>query len=137
MSGDEYGASAPIDRPVLELLRERLLTMEQVATARLTDEAGHLELLVAISADYYPDPGTTATMTVRWYTNDDFSIHYREARRDGDWACRWDRHPNPHNEREHFHPPPDEDESWPDDYRGVIRFVLGEIEARTERRWEA
>ena len=88
MADDEYGASAPIDRPVLELPRERLLTTEQVATARITDKAGHLELLVTVSADYYPDLGTTATVTVRWYTNDDFSIHYQEERRDGDWACR-------------------------------------------------
>jgi len=138
--GPEDGT--PIDRPVLNLLRDRLRTTDQVVAARITDESGHLELLVVFSETYYPDPGTRATLTVRWYTSGDFSIHYRETRPGDDWECRWDRHPNPHNHREHFHPPPGaatpgEDGSWPDDYREVIRLVLHEIEARIEQLWDA
>ncbi len=78
----------PIDRPVLDLFRERLRTTEQVATVRLTDDSGHLEPLVVVSDTYDPEPETRATLTVRWYTNDDFSIHYRETRPDGDWECQ-------------------------------------------------
>lgn len=48
----------------------------------------HLEPLVVVSDTYDPEPETRATLTVRWYTNDDFSIHYRETRPDGDWECQ-------------------------------------------------
>lgn len=139
MGGDEADWGVPIDRTVLEQLRDRLRTTDQVVDARITDSDGHLELQVTLSEAYYPDE-TTATLTVRWYVNDDFSIHYRESGT-GDRECRWDRHPNPHNDRDHFHPPPDaatpgEDESWPEDYRGVIRLILDEIESRIQRLWE-
>jgi hypothetical protein len=141
MGRDEGGGSAPLDRPILELLRERLRTTRQVEDARITDESGHPALLVELSPAHYPGSGTTATMTIRWYTNDDFNVHYRETRPGADWECRWDRHPNPHNDREHLHPPPDagtpgEDESWPDDPREMIRLVLEEVELRIGRLWE-
>jgi hypothetical protein len=134
------GSPAPIDRPVLNFLRDRLVTTGQVDTARVTEERGHLELLVTLSKDYYPEGTTAATLTVRWYTNGDFSVHYREERPGDGWECRWDRHPNPHNDREHFHPPPDartpgEDESWPGDHREVLRLVLDAIEERVETLW--
>ncbi|WP_254822885.1 hypothetical protein [Haloglomus halophilum] len=140
MADDEAGAGVPIDRSVLELLRDRLRTTRQVADAHLSDEAGHIELLITLSEAYYPGSETNATLTIRWYTNDDFSIHYREAGGNESWECRWDRHPNPHNDREHFHPPPDaatpgEDGSWPNDYREVVRLVLDDIENRIEERW--
>ncbi|WP_276299512.1 hypothetical protein [Halorussus lipolyticus] len=134
------GASpAPIDRPILELLRDRLDTTQQVETATITDE-GHLELRVGLSDAYYPETVREARLAVRWYENDDFKIHYREVREDGDWECRWDRHRNPHNERDYFHPPPEaqspgEDASWPTDYREVLRFVLDEIEDRVQTLW--
>lgn len=82
-----------------------------------------------------------AILTVRWYTNDDFKIHYQEDHGDSAWKCRWDRHPNPHNTRDHFHAPPDaltpgEDATWPSDYRDVLAIVLSEIERRITDLWE-
>jgi len=134
------GGTAPIDRPVLEYLRERLQTTPQVAAATITDQQGHLELRVALDDAYYPENATDATLSVRWYANDDFTIHYREDRSDGDWECRWDRHPNTHNTRSHFHPPPDavtpgEDRHWPTDVRDVIEAVLDDVEERIEALW--
>jgi hypothetical protein len=136
---DDGASPAPIDRPILEFLRDRLATTEQVWNATVTDADGHLELRVALSNAYYPD-GVEATLWVRWYTNDDFKIHYRENRSREDWHCRWDRHPNPHNARDHFHPPPTattpgEDSTWPDDYREMLRFVLDEIADRIDEVW--
>jgi len=133
-------SATPTDRTVLRQLRDRLLTTRQVATARLIDGAGHLELLVTLSEDYYPTAEATSTLTVRWYTNDDFSVHYQEETADGNWECRWDRHPNPHDTREHFHPPPDAetpgaDRSWPKGYRDLLRHVLNDIEGRIEQLW--
>ena len=137
----EDGDPAPIDRPVLEFLRDRLATTGQVRTATVTDAGGHLELRVELSETYYPDDVRATTLSVRWYTNDDFTIHYREEHVESDWECRWDRHPNPHNNREHFHPAPDastpgEDASWPADDREMTRVVLAEIESRIADLWD-
>jgi len=100
------GSPAPIDREILEYLRERLETTAQVADATITDEEGHLGLRVRLSDAYYPSEVGVATLLVRRYTNDDCSTHDREARGDDAWECRWDRHPNAHNSRDHYHPPP-------------------------------
>lgn len=134
------GGTAPIDRAVLEYLRDRLETTGQVATAAITDEEGHLELRVAFDESYYPGESSDATLSTRWYTNDDFAIHYREERSESNWECRWDRHPNTHNARSHFHPPPDAatpgvDRDWPNDARDVIETVLDAVGERITELW--
>ncbi|WP_251329458.1 hypothetical protein [Haloplanus pelagicus] len=134
------GSPAPIDRPILEFLQTRLQATRQVSRAAITDASGHLELQVVFASSYYPAPVDDATLTVRWYTNDDFTLHYREQYADHAWECRWDRHPNPHETRDHFHPPPDaptpgEDATWPDDHRDVVALVLSEIEDRITALW--
>lgn len=137
---DSGGSPAPIDRPILEFLRDRLETTPQVEKTAITDADGHLELRVRLSDVYYHGSVQAASLTVRWYTNDDFKIHYREVHDEHDWECRWDRHPNPHNTRGHFHGPPDastpgRDASWPTDYREVLTFILDEIEGRIANLW--
>jgi len=139
LTGDG-GSPAPIDRPILEFLRTRLRTTQQVTEATITDTGGHLELRVTFADAYYPARVTDAQLTVRWYTNDDFKLHYREEHPDRAWECRWDRHPNPHNTRDHFHPPPvattpGEDASWPADHRDTVALVLDEIEDRIAALW--
>jgi hypothetical protein len=136
------GASpAPIDRPLLEFLQTRLQATHQVAHATITDASGHLELRVEFATSYYPTSVDHAQLAVRWYTNDDFSFHYREQHPDRTWELRWDRHPNPHNTRAHFHPPsnaptPGDDASWPDDHRDVVADVLDDIDVRIGNLWD-
>jgi len=135
------GSPAPIDRPILERLQLTLDRAQQVERVAISDAAGHLELAVSFISRYYPTSIEEATLSVRWYTNDDFKIHYREEHEGDVWMCRWDRHPNPHNSRDHFHPPPaartpGEDAAWPRDYRDVSRLVLGEIEDRITHLWD-
>jgi hypothetical protein len=135
------GSPAPIDRPLLEYLQTRLQATRQVSRAAITDASGHLELQVVFASSYYPAPVDEATLTVRWYTNDYFQIHYQEMHSGGVWKCRCDRHSNPHNSRDHFHPPPTartpgDDASWPTDYRDVLRLVLDEIEERIIQLWD-
>lgn len=132
---------APIDRPILEFLQTRLTATNQVEQAVITDATDLLELRVMFSQPYYPASVDKVTLAVRWYTNNDFKIHYREVRADSAWECRWDRHSNPYNTREHFHPPPTaptlgEDASWPADYRDVLTLVLDEIEQRIATLWD-
>lgn len=136
---DDGASPAPIDRAILEYVQHRLATTGQIASAAVADD-GHRELRAEFADEYYPERVASAVLTVRWYANDDFAIHYRERHADGEWECRWDRHPNPHNSREHYHPPPDaatpaEDATWPTDHRAVLQLVLEEIEARVETLW--
>jgi hypothetical protein len=103
--------------------------------------SSYLELQTVFVSSYYPNPVDDAQLMVRWYTNDDFALHYRGIHAEHAWECRWDRHPNPHNTRDHFHPPPaasmpGKDASWPDDHRDVVTFVLDEIEDRIMELWE-
>ena len=133
---------APIDRPILEMLQSRLRGVDSVERAVLSEATGHLELRATLSSSYYPDSLDEATLSIRWYTNDDFSIHYREVHPGQPWECRWDRHPNPHNSRDHVHPPPTaptpgEDASWPTDVRDVVALVLDEIQARVASQWNS
>ena len=131
---------APIDRPILEFLQTHLQATNQVTQAAITDASDHLELRVTFASSYYPTTVDEASLTVRWYTNDDFKIHYREVHSNRTWECRWDRHPNPHNTRDHLHPPPTaltpgDDASWPADHRDVLRIVLEEVERRITELW--
>jgi hypothetical protein len=82
----------------------------------------------------------SARFEIRWYRNDDFTFHYRESRQERTWECRWDRHPNTHNSRDHFHPPAAshtgaEDAQWPADHRDVCSVVLDRVEERIEMLW--
>lgn len=138
---DDGASPAPIDRSILEFLQARLQATRQVLRATITDASGHLELNVVLAHSYYPATVEDAQLTICWYTNDDFKLHYREEHSDHDWECRWDRHPNPHNTRDHFHPPPiaptsGEDASWPDDHRDVVALVLDETEDRIATLWD-
>ena len=135
------GASpAPIDRAVLEQMRSRFRGQRMFASVELVDE-GKLYLRVEISEDYYPNEAS-AHFEIRWYRNDDFNFHYQEDRREGSWQCRWDRHPNKHNTRDHFHPLPDasrtdaEDAQFPGDHRDLCRLALARVEERIEALWE-
>jgi hypothetical protein len=139
-STGDGGSPAPIDRPILEFFQTRLRATQQVEQATITDASGHLELHVTFVSSYYPATVSETVLTVRWYTNDDFKIHYRETHAESAWECRWDRHPNPHNARNHFHPPPaaltpGNDASWPTDHRDVLSLVLEKIEERISALW--
>ena len=56
------------------------------------------------------------------------------------WECRWDRHPNDHNTRDHYHPPPDaptpgEDADFPNEWRDVLSTVLSRLDNRIKVFW--
>jgi hypothetical protein len=137
---DDGASPAPVDRSILERMRSRFVGSRMFESAEIVEEA-NLHLRVELSGDYYPTE-VSARFEIRWYRNDDFNFHYQEQRRDSVWKCRWDRHPNAHNSRDHFHPPPAasranaENTQWPDDHREINRLVLDRIEARIETLWE-
>ena len=137
---DDGASPAPIDRPVLERMRSRFAGRRLFDSAEIVEEK-RLHLRVELSEEYYPKD-SSARFEIRWYRNDDFTVHYQEDRRDGSWKSRWDRHPSTHNSRDHFHPPPDasrhdaEDAQWPEDHRDVCRLVLNHVEDRIETLWK-
>ncbi|WP_407066866.1 hypothetical protein [Haloarcula sediminis] len=104
-------------------------------------EEGKLSLQVELSDNYYPG-SVSARLEIRWYRNDEFNFHYQEDRQDGAWECRWDRHPNVHNSRDHFHPSPAAsrtnatDAQWPTDHRDMSQLALDRIEERIETLWD-
>ncbi|CCQ33888.1 conserved hypothetical protein [Halorhabdus tiamatea SARL4B] len=137
----EDGTSpAPIDRAVLQQMRSRFLGSRQIDAARILEDE-KLHLRVELSSDYYPSHAS-ARFEIRWYRNDGFNIYYQEQRDGETWQYRWDRHPNVHNSRDHFHLPPvasrteAQDAEWPNDHREVCRLVLDYLEERIETLWE-
>lgn len=138
---DDGASPAPIDRSVLERIQSRFVGNQFTNSAVIIEE-GNLYLRIEFSDDYYPGE-VAARLEIRWYRKDDFTIHYQEEREEGVWKCRWDRHPNAHNARDHFHPPSDaghingEDAQWPPDHRDVCRLVLDSVEEHIQTLWES
>jgi len=137
---DDGATPAPIDRSVLERLRLRFAGSRLFESVEIIEE-GNLYLHAELSSEYYPGD-LSARLEIRWYRTDDLNVHYQEDHRDSTWKCRWDRHLNTHNYRDHFHPPPAasrpdaENSQWPPDHREVSRLVLDWIEDRIDTLWE-
>ncbi|WP_435099502.1 hypothetical protein [Halorubrum sp. N11] len=105
--GSASGSTGPPDRQTLRLLERRLSSDPLVAEVQFDPDPYEPRLLRAsLAAERYPESVTAARIDIRWFETDDFSVHYIEVRDTGHWECRWDRHPNTHNTRLHFHEPP-------------------------------
>jgi hypothetical protein len=95
-----------------------------------------------VDAAQYPETVVAARIDIRWFTTGDFSFHYIEKDQDDSrWECRWDRHPNPHNPRLHFHQPPTAVEATDLSLSSrhpldVYSTVLDAIEGRIQSLWE-
>jgi hypothetical protein len=140
MTGD--GRVPEIDRATLEAVRDRLRTAPQIATAGIVVADGQTKLEATLTAAATPPRIDRRFLDIRWYTNADFRIHYQEDWPDRTWCQRWDRHPNDHNDRDHFHPPPDaatpgEDRTWPTKFEAVLKLVVDGVRTRTDALWQA
>lgn len=139
---DPAGGTAPVDFDVLDRIGQRLASSPRFDDVEFRPAYAPDSLVVEYDLGYFPALVERAYLRVRWYENDDFNVHYSEQYGGGDyWECRWDRHPNGHNAREHFHPPPNAetpglDESYPTDWRDVLTMVLGKLDERIEAFWE-
>ncbi|MFC4989593.1 hypothetical protein [Saliphagus infecundisoli] len=140
----EGGSTGPPDRQTLRLLEGVLAEDPTVATTEFEPNGSEPTLLRAsFETDRYPDTVEAARLDVRWFASGDFSMHYVETLADGDrWECRWDRHPNPHDGRLHFHRPPTGDEVEALEMAAVhpldvTATVLAAVEPRIEGHWSA
>lgn len=135
------GGDAPrIDRPILEDIRDRLQTASQFESVAIVSSEGETRLEAVLDPASNPPSLRGRVLDVRWYTNDDFRIHYQEDWAEEPWQQRWDRHPSAHNSRDHFHPPPaaatpGNDRTWPTDYREMMAHVITAVGERDEEIW--
>ena len=137
------GSTGPPDRQTLRLLERQCATTPLVADTEFQPRATEPRRLVAtLDTDAFPEPVADARLDIRWFTTGDFSLHYVETTTDSDqWECRWDRHPNPHSPRLHFHEPPDGisvvDLSLKSTHPlNVYSTVVAAIQQRVADRWD-
>lgn len=132
----------PIDPNILDRIENYLIGNERFSDVEFRPTQAPNAVLAEYDLGYFPSSVTRAYLEIRWYETDDFSVHYSEQYNDGDqWECRWDRHPNDHNRRDHFYPPPTakkpgDDEEFPLDWREIITLVLGKLDNRVKAFWE-
>lgn len=100
-------------------------------------------LVVALDTRYYPPRVRTVHLDLRAYTNGDFHVSYIEDYLGEVRRCRWDRHAQDHNTRDHFHPFPSastvdaEDREFPDTIFELLQeVVLPWVQARLGDVWE-
>jgi len=108
MGPDSTDSPGPPDRQTLQLLARHLRSEALIVETEFDPDPDEPRLLHAfVDAGQYPETVVVARFDIRWFTTGDFSFHYVETHQDDSrWECRWDRHPNPHNARLHFHQPP-------------------------------
>lgn len=136
------GSTGPPDRQTLRLLERQLAADPLIGDTEFDPDLYEPRLLRGVlGTDQYPVDVTTARLDIRWFTTGDFSFHYVETRGENEtWECRWDRHPNPHNTRLHFHEPPTGADITDLDLTSVhplevYATVLTAIEHRIEAVW--
>jgi hypothetical protein len=137
-------SAAPIDDAVLETIAERARTHSLIETVQTERTGEMVSMVVAIlDSDRYPPHIEEVRLEIQWYTNGDYNFHYVETQESSDiWQCRWDRHPNSHTQRIHFHPPPaarsnDAVPDSPADHHPSALFTrtLANIRQRIESLW--
>ena len=138
---DDHSSTGPPDRQTLRLLERRFADDPIVATTEFDPDSYEPQLLRALlDTGRYPSTVEAVRIDVRWFENDDFSFHYIETAVDNRWECRWDCHPNPHNNRLHFHEPPTGDSCRDLTLESthplnVTATVLTAIDQRIDNRW--
>ena len=141
-NADDPPRTGPIDAELLDRIAAHLTRSARFDDIQTRPTYAPNSVVADYDLGYFPGGVTRASLRVRWFKTDDFSIHYAEQYRTGEsWECRWDRHPNDHNTREHFHPPPDaptpgENRDYPDEWRDVLATVLTRLDERIEAFWD-
>lgn len=143
-ASDDRPSTGPPDRQTLRLLERRFADEPLVTETGFDPDTDEPRVLRAhVDSDRFPPSIDAVRFDVRWFTTDDFSIHYVETTTtDEQWECRWDRHPNSHNARLHFHRPPGGTETVDLELPSVhpldvFSTVLAAVEERIERTWDA
>ncbi|SDM91545.1 hypothetical protein SAMN04487949_2833 [Halogranum gelatinilyticum] len=131
-----------LNEALLRAVARRLGSLTLVDSVSVFPRTKPESVVATLDTVYYPDTVETAVLEVRAYVNDDFHVTYREDWGGDEWMCRWDRHDNPHNERDHFHHPPAArttdatDRDYPTELTSLLKHVLSEVDTRIGAVWE-
>lgn len=142
MPEDVPDSTGGIDTEMSERIGRRLRRSVRFSSVEYRPSYAPNAVVAEFDDGYFPTAVERASLRIRWFETDDFNVHYAEQYLDGDsWECRWDRHPNEHNDRAHFHPPPDaatpgDDMAFADDWRDVLSRVLSALRDRIESFWD-
>jgi len=139
---EEDQAVGKIDADVLERIGTQLSGSQRFKKVVFQPAYAPNAVVAEYDLGYFPAAVERAYLRISWFDTDNFNVHYSEQYESGElWECRWDRHPNDHNTREHFHPPPDaettgDDVAHPNDWRDVLSQVLRVLDERIQSFWE-
>lgn len=137
------GRTDDLNEERMRLLGGRLADLSMVESVRYFPSEKPDRIVTSIGTSYYPDVVDGATLELRLRLNGDFNFQYREEWAGERWSCRWDRHPNAHNTRDHFHVPPRPHEGtaidavYPTDPNDVLGRILRTIDERINDLWVA
>lgn len=142
--GDETPPERRVAEALLRHLQGLFTDLEGVAQTSLFPANRQESLVIEFDTAYYPDAIGTVRLEVRVYTNGDFHITYFETYLDERRHCRWDRHDQDHNSRDHFHPLPSAstanavDKAFSTDVTMMLRdHVLPWIDERLGELWDS
>lgn len=140
---DGGGRSGSVDEELLRYLARVLSTQLEVSKTSLFPANKQERLVIHLNTDYYPDSYEHVRLELSVYTNGDFHISYIESFLGETRRCRWDRHEQDHNDRDHFHPLPSasttaaEDRDFPADITTLLwTEILPRVEDRLGTIWE-
>ena len=102
-----HNPSQSVDEETLRYLNQTFDRRPEVRQTSLFPANKLESLIVTLDTDYYPEHIDAVSIDLRTYTNGDFHVSYLESYLGEQRQCRWDRHDQPHNSRDHFHPLPD------------------------------
>ena len=138
MSTDEK----TLDEALLRVAARRLGSVTLIESVSVFPHEKPESVVATFDTIHFPDEIQTVAIEMQVYQNNDFYITYREKRECDAWMCRWDRHENPHNSREHFHCPPHAqsedavDREFPTDFFELMEQILEEVDERVGSVWE-
>ena len=140
---DDSVPQGRLDTTTLRTLGRRAATHPLVeAWSFEPDSASPRYLDLRLDANAYPVDVNAVRLEIHWFDTDDYYLHYLETRDTEYYQCRWDRHPNPHDSRLHFHEPPSATEIVDFEPASVhplevCSTVLTAIEQRLEKLWSS
>lgn len=141
--GETDGGGRRVDEETLRYLAGVLGAQSEVSGTSLFPTSKQETLVVSLDTRYYPARIQAVRLELRAYTNGDSHVSYIEDYLGEVRQCRWDRHTQDHNTRDHFHPFPSastvegEDREFPDTIFELIQTaVLPWVQERLGDVWE-
>lgn len=139
---DDEPPEYTLDEALLRTVAKRLGDLTLVETVSVFPNSSPESVIARFDDQYYPPWMDQVSLELRIYLGGASYITYREEWNGQAWMCRWDRHENPHNTRDHFHQPPNAetqdavDREYPDDFLEMLNRVLEYVDDRVGAVWD-